>query len=165
MPVAGGKHTFGFSASSGGWCAAPCGRSSEVAAALLLCSPVVLCLPNSASRSCRMLWWRGGGSCSPGCLHSGGVLGCCRAVGGVGLPGCCMNTVASVRGLVAGVAAATARCGLCLGPLRRGGPELAVLLALPSLLGQLRSDSSPESRAGAVRGRALARFCRGLPGG
>ena len=123
MPVAGGKHTFGFSASSGGWCAAPCGRSSEVAAALLLCSPVVLCLPNSASRSCRMLWWRGGGSCSPGCLHSGGVLGCCRAVGGVGLPGCCMKTVASVRGLVAGVAAATARCGLCLGPLRRGGPR------------------------------------------
>ena len=55
MPVADGKHTFGFFASLGGWCAAPCGRSSEVAAALLLCSPVVPCLPNGASRSCRML--------------------------------------------------------------------------------------------------------------
>ena len=77
MPVADAKHTFGFSASSGGWCAAPCGWSSEVAAALLLCSPVVPCLPNSAS-STVVAGCCGCGvvdrCCSPGCLHSGGCL-------------------------------------------------------------------------------------------
>ena len=42
----------------------------------------------------------------------------------------------------------------CSGSSSKGAPELAVLLALPSLLGQLLSDSFPES-AGLAGGRAL----------
>ena len=75
----------------------------------------------------------------PGLPPLWGVLGCCRAVGGVGLPGCCMNTVASVGGLVAwgpdGMLQCLLWCGgscCCHSSVRSmSWSELAVLLALP----------------------------------